>query len=108
MAFKNGIHFLQAWSGKIGSQATDNPAPPTFLHVCASETLAKPGRSKIIGPAAHGRYGNAIVRVVAAQDSFVAFGLDPESADAPRALVLAAQPQDFVLPTGYGISWTLA
>ncbi|SIQ08365.1 hypothetical protein SAMN05880582_101662 [Rhizobium sp. RU20A] len=108
MSFKTGIHFFMGWSGKASNLLTDNLPPLIFFHPTESETMTKPGVSKLVGPATHSRWGSAIVRITAAQDSFVAIGQDPEAENAPKALVLAGQTMDLVLTTNQKIAWSLA
>jgi hypothetical protein len=104
----SGIHFLVAHVGRACAHLVDNLPPPTFLHLADSEHMEKPGLSRLVGPNPHGKYGYAIVRVTAAKDSYVTFGENPEAPDAPRALVLAGRPQDFVLRPNTKIMWNLA
>ena len=107
MAFK-GIHFLAAYASRTGSFFDEKLPPLQFLNPSQSETMVKPGVSQIVGAPAHTRYGNTILRVIAAEDSFVTIAADLDTETSITALVLAREPQDFILNPGHKVSWELA
>ncbi|AYD01185.1 hypothetical protein [Neorhizobium sp. NCHU2750] len=103
MAFQ-GIHFALFQSARVGSVSSETDA----LMLIDSETLAKDGESRLIGPVPSAKFGHATLRVDASADAWVSVSETPDAAEGVRILVRAGVPEKLLINQRAKIAWKKA
>lgn len=113
----SGLHVACCYSGAIGPRDSEMPVigSPVWSQTMASPATSTQSAGDVGNPITPARAGQAVFRVVASADSWVAIGPSPDASQTTsttsnnaRHFVPALTLCDFAVQSGDKLAWTTA